>query len=84
MTKLRKDRKANLSSQSERGRTKDIPKVAGHSQENANITFSPAGHKSLVLTAKVMVAVGLRLLLDEELRKNAKTEHAEWLKKYEK
>jgi hypothetical protein len=56
--------------------------VAGHSQENANITLSPAGHKSLVLTAKVMAAVGLRLFMDEELRKKAKEEHAEWLKKY--
>jgi amidohydrolase len=62
--------------------TENIPKVAGHSQDNADITISPAGHRSLILTSKVMAAVGLRLLLDEELRKKAKTEHTEWVKKY--
>jgi amidohydrolase len=63
--------------------TEDIPKVAGHSQENADITVSAAGHKSLILTSKVMAAVGLRLFMDEGLRKKAKAEHTEWLTKYE-
>ena len=63
--------------------TEDIPKVAGHSQENADITISAAGHKSLILTSKVMAAVGLRLVMDEALRKKAKAEHTEWLSKYE-
>lgn len=63
--------------------TEDVPEAAGHSQENADITISDAGHNSLILTAKVMAAVGLRLLLDEDLRQKAKTEHAEWVKKYE-
>lgn len=59
-----------------------IPEVAGHSQENADITISPDGHKSLVLTAKVMGATALRLIMDKELREKAKAEHAMWLKKY--
>ncbi len=62
--------------------TEGLPPAAGHSQENADITISPVGHKSLVLTTKVMGAVALRLLLDEKLRASAKSEHAGWLKKY--
>ena len=62
--------------------TEGLPPAAGHSQENADITISPAGHKSLILTAKVMGAVALRLLIDEKLRDSAKLEHAEWQKKY--
>jgi amidohydrolase len=62
--------------------TEGLPQVAGHSQENADITVSPAGHESLILTSKVMGAVALRLLLDKNLRDKAKTEHAEWLTKY--
>lgn len=64
--------------------TDDIPEAAGHSQESADITVSEPGHRSLLLTAKVMAAVGLRLLLDPELREKAKTEHADWLEKYHK
>jgi hypothetical protein len=62
--------------------TEGIPEVAGHSQENADITVSPAGHKSLVLTSKVMGAVALRLVVDPELRKKAKAEHSSWVVKY--
>jgi metal-dependent amidase/aminoacylase/carboxypeptidase family protein len=62
--------------------TEGLPHAAGHSQENADITISPAGHKSLILTAKVMGAVALRLLIDEDLRNSVKREHAEWLEKY--
>ena len=62
--------------------TEGLPQAAGHSQENADITVSPAGHESLILTAKVMGAVGLRLLIDGKMREKAKSEHAEWLKKY--
>jgi metal-dependent amidase/aminoacylase/carboxypeptidase family protein len=64
--------------------TEGIPDVAGHSQENANITISKAGHESLILTAKVMAVAGLRLLLDLKLREKAKAEHASWLDKYNK
>ena len=49
---------------------------------NADITISPAGHKGVVLTGRVMGAVGLRLALDPELRKKANDEFDSWLKKY--
>jgi amidohydrolase len=62
--------------------TEGLPKVAGHSQENADITVSPAGHESLLLTTKVMGAVALRMMIDKELRDEAKAEHARWLEKY--
>lgn len=62
--------------------TEGIPQVAGHSQENADITISPAGHQSLILTAKVMGATALRLVMDPEMREKAKAEHAMWSTKY--
>jgi hypothetical protein len=43
---------------------------------------SEAGHKVLAQTARVVAAVNLRLLLDEDLRTRAKTEHAEWKELY--
>jgi hypothetical protein len=58
--------------------------VAGHSQENADITISEAGHKSLILTMKVMAASGLRLFMDKKLRDQARAEHAGWVEKYNK
>jgi aminobenzoyl-glutamate utilization protein B len=64
--------------------TEGLPMAAGHSQENADITVSPAGHESLILTAKVMAASGLRLLLSPELRQKAKEEHARWVEHYNK
>jgi amidohydrolase len=62
--------------------TEGIPEAAGHSQENADITISPAGHESLILTSKVMAASALRLFMDAELREKIKAEHAEWKEKY--
>jgi len=63
--------------------TEGLPEeVAGHSQENADITISEAGHQSLILTAKVMAASALRLFLDPELRERATTEHASWVEEY--
>lgn len=59
-----------------------IAATAGHTQENADITITPEGHRSAVLTAKVMAATHLRLLLDPALRKKVKEEHAMWVKKY--
>ena len=64
--------------------TEGLPQVAGHSQESADITISPAGHKSLLLTTKVMGAVALRMLIDKQLMDKAKAEHAKWLEKYNK
>jgi metal-dependent amidase/aminoacylase/carboxypeptidase family protein len=64
--------------------TEGILKVAGHSQENADITISPEGHKSLILTAKVMAAAALRLVMDRKMREKAKAEHAGWLERYNK
>lgn len=62
--------------------TEGIPEVPGHSQENAQITISEAGHRSLILTSKVMAATALRLLLDKDLREKAKAEHKKWVEKY--
>jgi amidohydrolase len=59
-----------------------IPPAAGHSQAAADITVSDAGHRALIQTARVVAAVNLRLLLDEELRERAKAEHAAWKEKY--
>ena len=64
--------------------TEGIPDAVGHSQKNADITISEAGHNSLILTAKVMAASGLRLLMDPGLREKARAEHATWLEKYNK
>lgn len=62
--------------------TEGIPEAAGHSQENADITVSEAGHRSLILTAKVMAASALRLIMDPELREEATAEHARWVEEY--
>jgi amidohydrolase len=62
--------------------TEGIPEAAGHSQKNADITISPEGHKSLILTSKVMGAIALRLAMDSEIRRRAKEEHSMWLKRY--
>jgi len=62
--------------------TEGTPEFPGHSQENADLTISEAGHRSLILTSKVMAAVGLRLILDPSLLEKAKEEHLEWVKKY--
>jgi len=62
--------------------TEGIPEVPGHSQQNAEVSISPEGHKSLVLTSKVMSAIGLRLLMDPDLRERIKSERAQLVKKY--
>jgi len=64
--------------------TDGIPEIAGHSQESADVTISPEGHKSAISTAKVMAAVHLRLLMEPEVRRKAKEEHEKWLKEYNK
>ncbi len=64
--------------------TESIPDVPGHSQANADITISPAGHQSLVLTTKVMAATALRLLLDGDLAAQARAEHVRHVELYNK
>jgi len=59
-----------------------IPETPGHSQESADVTITPRGHDALILLAKVMAASGLRLVMDPEVRKEIKEEHAMWLEKY--
>ena len=59
-----------------------IPETAGHSQQNADITITPEGHKGLILTARVMAATGLRLAMDADMRDKITAEHAAWLAKY--
>ena len=58
------------------------PDLPGHSMENANLSISPVGHKGLVMTSKVMAAVGLRLAMDPDARKKVQDEFASWLKKF--
>ena len=63
--------------------TEGLPdEVAGHSQENADISVSEAGHRSLILTAKVMAASALRLVMDPALFERAKAEHTSWVEAY--
>jgi metal-dependent amidase/aminoacylase/carboxypeptidase family protein len=64
--------------------TEGIPEAAGHSQASADITITEAGHSNLILTAKVMAASGLRLLMEPELREKAKAEHAKLVEEYNK
>jgi len=60
----------------------DIQEAPGHSRLNADITISPAGHENLQLTAKTMAATALRLVMDPEMAKKVKDEHAMWVAKY--
>lgn len=60
----------------------DIPEAPGHSRQNADITISPAGHENLKLTAKTMAATALRLVMDPDMAKRVKDEHAMWVARY--
>jgi amidohydrolase len=64
--------------------TEGLPETAGHSQEAADVSISPEGHESLILTAKVMAATALRLVMDPELRETIIEEHSTWKDKYNK
>jgi metal-dependent amidase/aminoacylase/carboxypeptidase family protein len=64
--------------------TDGIAEVPGHSQQSADITISSEGHRSLVLTSKVMAAIGLRLIMDPDLRQKAKAEHTRLVEDYRK
>ena len=57
----------------------NVPELAGHSDENADITITEVGHKALVQTAKISGAMALRLILDPKLLATVKEEHARWL-----
>jgi amidohydrolase len=54
----------------------------GHSHESADLTVSKEGHDALVLMAKVMGAIGLRLAMDKSKREQITEEHAMWVKRY--
>ncbi|NLL62526.1 MAG: M20 family metallopeptidase [Candidatus Atribacteria bacterium] len=56
----------------------DVPPTAGHSQEKADLTTTPLGHRSLGLMAKRQGAVALRLVTQPELLENIKKELADW------
>ncbi len=58
----------------------NVPEATSHSYENAEKTISAVGHEGLIQTAKIGTAVGLRLLLDPEMRTKVKEEHARWQK----
>jgi aminobenzoyl-glutamate utilization protein B len=62
--------------------TEGIPETAGHSHEAADVSVSPKGHESLILTTKVMAATALRLVMDAGLREKIKAEHTMWKEKY--
>ena len=54
------------------------PEVAGHSDENADLTISEKGHRALVQTVKIEGAMALRLVLDPKLLATVKEEQARW------
>ncbi|MBM3791448.1 MAG: M20 family metallopeptidase [Acidobacteria bacterium] len=62
--------------------TDDTPEAPGHSQADADISVSPAGHRSLILTTKVMAATALRLVMDAGLRDKIRAEHAQHVRRY--
>ena len=57
-----------------------VAEASGHSHEGAANTVNPEGHKGLIQTAQIGAAVGLRLLMNEEIRKKIKEEMLEWQK----
>ena len=62
--------------------TGEIPIAPVHSQQYADLSITPEGHRSLILVSKIMAAVALRLVMDTGLQEEARTEHAMWVKKY--
>lgn len=56
----------------------DVPPAAGHSQELADLTLTPLGHRSLNLQAKRQAAVALRLITQPQLLEDIKAELAQW------
>lgn len=56
----------------------NIPELAGHSDENADITITEAGHRALVQTAQISGAMALRIILDPKLLATIKEEQVRW------
>ncbi len=56
----------------------DVPPTAGHSQEKADLTTTPLGHRSLALMAKRQAAVALRLITQPELLDKINKELKQW------
>lgn len=56
----------------------DVPPTAGHSQEKADLTITPLGHRSLALMAKRQAAVALRLVTQPEILEKINEELAQW------
>jgi amidohydrolase len=56
----------------------NVPELAGHSDENADITITDVGHGALVQTAKISGAMALRLILDPKLLATVKEEQVRW------
>jgi amidohydrolase len=59
-------------------------KLPRHWEETGFGTLVVPGAHALIMTAKVMGASALRLLMDPDLCKKAKEEHAMWVEKYKK
>ena len=59
-----------------------IPIEPGHSQLRADQTITPEAHRSLIVIAKVMAALGLRLFMDPEQREAVRKEFTMWKEKY--
>ena len=55
-----------------------VAEASGHSHEGAANTVSAEGHEGLIQTAQIGAAVGLRLLMNEEIRKRIEDEMLAW------
>ena len=56
----------------------DVPNTAGHSQEKADLSITPLGHRSLSLMAKRQAAVALRLIMEPVLLEKINEELKQW------
>jgi len=56
----------------------NVPELAGHSDELADITITEVGHEALVQTAKISGAMALRLILDPKLLATIQEEKVKW------
>jgi len=56
----------------------NVPELAGHSDENADITITDQGHEALVQNAKISGAMALRLIFDPKLMATVLEEQVRW------